>query len=239
MNNVAELWVYLSEGPLVWLTATLVAYLAADAIAARCNRHPLANPVMIAVAMVSCMLMVTGTPFQRYFAGAQFVHFLLGPATVALAVPLWEHRARVRAALVPMALALLFGVTTAIVSTVLMARALQLPDDLVLALAPKSATAPIAMGVAQTLGAEPALTAILVITTGVVGAIVVTPLMNALRLTDWAARGFAAGLASHGIGTARAFQVHPLAGTFAGIAIGLSGLATALLAPLIVPLLMR
>jgi putative effector of murein hydrolase len=185
------------------------------------------------------MLMVTGTPFQRYFAGAQFVHFLLGPATVALAVPLWEHRARVRAALVPMALALLFGVTTAIVSTVLMARALQLPDDLVLALAPKSATAPIAMGVAQTLGAEPALTAILVITTGVVGAIVVTPLMNALRLTDWAARGFAAGLASHGIGTARAFQVHPLAGTFAGIAIGLSGLATALLAPLIVPLLMR
>jgi putative effector of murein hydrolase len=87
------------------------------------------------------------------------------------------------------------------------------------------------MGVSQEIGGNPALTATLVITTGVIGAILVTPLMNALKLTDYRARGFAAGVASHGIGTARAFQVDPVAGTFAGIALGLNGLITALIVP--------
>ena len=238
MIDFVSLWVYLSGSPLLWLTATLVAYVIADTISARLRRHPLANPVLIAVVFVSAILVATGTAFPTYFAGAQFVHFLLGPATVALAVPLVRYLPQVRRTLVPMVVALVIGSVTAIASAVLLAQLFGLNRAAILALAPKSATAAIAMGIAEKIGAEPALTAVLTILTGITGAIVVTPLMNALRLKNFAARGFAAGLASHGIGTARAFQVHPLAGTFAGIALGLNGLLTAILVPLLLPWLL-
>ncbi len=239
MIDFVELWVYLSGSPLLWLTSTLVAYLAADAISSALRRHPLANPVLIAILLVSVVLVATRTPYPAYFAGAQFVHFLLGPATVALAVPLVRYLPQVRRTLVPMLAALVAGSLTAIVSAVLLAKLLGLDRSAVLALAPKSSTAAIAMGIAEKVGADPALTAILVILTGISGAIIVTPLMNALRLKNYAARGFAAGLASHGIGTARAFQVDPLAGTFAGVALGLNGLLTALLVPLLLPWLLN
>ena len=238
MNDFVNLWVFLSGSPLLWLTATLVAYVAADAISAALNRHPLANPVLIAVVLVSIILVATGTQFPTYFAGAQFVHFLLGPATVALAIPLVRYLPQVRRTFIPMAAALVVGSVTAITSAVLLAKLFGLDRGAVLALAPKSSTAPIAMGIAEQIGAEPALTAVLVVLTGISGAIMVTPLMNALRLKNYAARGFAAGLTSHGIGTARAFQVNPLAGTFAGIALGLNGLLTALLVPLLLPWLL-
>jgi predicted murein hydrolase (TIGR00659 family) len=239
MINFVDLWVYLSGSPLLWLTATLVAYLAADAIAAALRRHPLANPVLISVVLVSLILVASGTSFQAYFAGAQFVHFLLGPATVALAVPLVRYLPQVRRMVVPMLAALVIGSLTAIVSAVVLAEVFGLDRTAVLALAPKSSTAAIAMGIAEKIGGDPALTAVLVILTGVTGAMVVTPLMNALGLKNYAARGFAAGLASHGIGTARAFQVDPLAGTFAGIALGLNGLLTAVLVPLVLPWLLK
>jgi predicted murein hydrolase (TIGR00659 family) len=238
MIDFVNLWVYISGSPLLWLTATLVAYVAADAISAAFHRHPLANPVLIAVVLVSIILVMTGTRFPAYFAGAQFVHFLLGPATVALAIPLVRYLPQVRRTLVPMTAALIVGSVTAIISAVLLAKLFGLDRGAILALAPKSTTAPIAMGIAENIGAEPALTVVLVILTGVCGAIMVTPLMNILRLKNYAARGFAAGLTSHGIGTARAFQVDPLAGTFAGIALGLNGLLTALLIPLLLPWLL-
>lgn len=238
MNDFVNLWVFLSGSPLLWLTATLVAYVAADAISAALHRHPLANPVLIAVVLVSIILVATGTQFPTYFAGAQFVHFLLGPATVALAIPLVRYLPQVRRTLIPMAAALIVGSVTAITSAVLLAKLFGLDRGAILALAPKSSTAPIAMGIAEKIGTEPALTAVLVVLTGISGAVMVTPLMNALRLKNYAARGFAAGLTSHGIGTARAFQVNPLAGTFAGIALGLNGLLTALLVPLLLPWLL-
>lgn len=239
MIDFVNLWVYLSHGPLLWLTATLVAYLAADALSARLQRHPLANPVLIAVALVSLVLLATGTPFPAYFAGAQFVHFLLGPATVALAVPLVLHLPQVRRLLLPLLAALVTGSLTAIVSAVLLAQAFGLDAAAVRALAPKSVTAAIAMGTAESIGGDPALTAVFVILTGITGAILITPLMSLLRIRNVAAAGFATGLASHGIGTARAFQIDPLAGTFAGIALGLNGLLTALLVPLVLPYLLK
>ena len=238
MINFVELWVYLSGSPLLWLTGTLVVYIAADAISVALRRHPLANPVLMAVAFLSVILLATGTQFPTYFAGAQFVHFLLGPATVALAIPLVRYLPEVRRTLVPMLTALLVRSVTAIASAVLLAKFFGLDRGAMLALAPKSSTAAIAMGIAEKTGADPSLTAVLVILTGISGAIIVTPLMNVLRLKNYAARGFAAGLTSHGIGTARAFQVDPLAGTFAGIGLGLNGLLTALLVPLLLPWLL-
>jgi predicted murein hydrolase (TIGR00659 family) len=232
-----DLWAYLSTTPLLWLTVTLCVWVLADGLAARTGRHPLANPVLLSILVVALVLGITRTPYAVYFEGAQFVHFLLGPATVALAVPLFRARARVRRTLLPIGAALLAGSLTAILSAVGVGMALGLPHEALVALAPKSATAPVAMGVAEALGGDPALTAVLVILTGILGAIVVTPLMNRLGIRDYAARGFAVGLASHGIGTARAFSVDSLAGTFAGIAMAMNAVATALLAPLVIRLL--
>ncbi len=234
MSEPARLWVFLAASPLFWLTATLSTYAAADWLSQRANRHPLVNPVLIAVLLLALLLTLTQTPYETYFEGAQFVHFLLGPATVALAVPLHRNWRTVRKALAPIFAALLAGAVTAIASSVGIAWAFGAPFDVLASLAPKSVTAAIAMGISEGIGGNPALTGTLVISTGVLGAIMVTPLMNAMGLTDYRARGFAAGVASHGIGTARAFQVDPVAGTFAGIALGLNGLITALMVPLLI-----
>jgi predicted murein hydrolase (TIGR00659 family) len=230
-----KLWVYLQTTPLFWLTATLAAFLIADELSKRARRNPLVNPVLIAVALVAALLKLTGTPYKTYFDGAQFVQFLLGPATVALGVPLYKNLDRVRQNLWPMLAALVAGALVAIVSAVAIAAMLHAPREALISLAPKSVTAGVAMAVSEKLGGLPPLTAVLTILTGVIGAVIVTPLMNALRITDYAARGFAAGLASHGIGTARAFTVDPVAGVFAGIAMGLNAVVTPALVPLILP----
>jgi len=233
MSSVARIWVYLSATPLLWLTATLVAFQAGAWVFARAHHHPLANPVPIAVAALIALLGATGTPYETYFDGAQFVHFLLGPATVALAVPLYQHRAEVKRALLPMAAALVAGAIVSIVSAVAIAKACGASPETLASLAPKSVTTPIAMGISEQIGGLPSLTAAFVIATGITGAVVATPLLNLLGLRDWRGRGFGAGMAAHGLGTARAFQVHPLAGTFAALALALNGLVTAILVPLL------
>jgi predicted murein hydrolase (TIGR00659 family) len=238
-ENPFSLWVYLAQSPLLWLTVTMVVYASVDAVSQATGRHPLANPVAHSIWIIGAFLLVARTSYTTYFAGAQFVHFLLGPATVALAVPLYENRKLVLAAILPMLLALAVGSITAIVSVVVLAEAAGLPRGLVLALASKSVTAGVAMGISEQLGADPSLTAVAVILTGIMGAIIVTPLMNRAGITDFRARGFAAGLAAHGIGTARAFQVDAVAGVFSGIAMSLNALVTSLLVPLAVTLLVR
>lgn len=237
MRDFAEIWSYLAAGPLVWLTLTLVAYVAADALSAATGRAPLANSVLIAVILLALTLWVTGTPYPVYFEGAQFVHFLLGPATVALAVPLYQQRRRIRRAALPVLAGLAAGSVVAIVSALWIAGALGVERDVLAALAPKSTTAPVAIGIAESLGGSPTLAAVLVLLTGIVGAVMVTPLFNAMGITDWRARGLAVGVAAHGIGTARAMQVHPTAGAFAGIGMGLNAILTALLAPLVLGLM--
>jgi predicted murein hydrolase (TIGR00659 family) len=238
-DNPFSLWVYLSQSPLLWLTVTLSIYAVADAVSLRTHRHPLANPVLHSIWIIGVFLLLSGTSYTTYFGGAQFVHFLLGPATVALAVPLYENRKRVAAAILPMLIALVVGSATAIISVVVLAEAIGLPRGVILSLAPKSVTAGVAMGISESLHADPSLTAVSVVLTGIMGAIIVTPLMNRTGITDFRARGFAVGLAAHGIGTARAFQVDTVAGVFAGIAMGLNALVTSLLVPLAVTFLLR
>jgi predicted murein hydrolase (TIGR00659 family) len=238
-SEVTHFWVYLSASPLLGLTMTLCAYVLAQRLHAWCGQSPLANPVAIAIALVSLVLVNSGMSYQRYFAGAQFVHFLLGPATVALAVPLARQVPRLRRSFVPLMCALVCGCVTAIVSAVGVAALLGVSGALERSMGPKSATTPIAMAVSQQLGGIPSLTAVLVIATGIIGAVMARFLFNAMKIESHAARGFALGLASHGIGTARAFQVSPEMGAFAGLGMGLNGVLTALLAPWLVPLLLR
>lgn len=234
MTGDFALWVYLTRTPLLWLTVTLLAYAVADRFFRATGRHPLANPVIHAVWMIALVLLVTGTPYPTYFQGAQFVHFLLGPATVALAVPLYERRETVMRALLPMTAALVVGCITAMGSALIFATLAGIPYEVMLAMAPKSVTTGVAMGIVEALGGDPTLAAVLVMLTGMAGAVLVTPLMRILRIEDMRARGFAAGLAAHGLGTARAFQVSEVAGTFAGIAMGLNAFLTAVLVPVAV-----
>ncbi len=232
-GKFTEIWVYLSASPLLWLTATMLAYQGAFWIYRRAGMNPLANPVAIAVLGLVALLWSTDTAYPVYFEGAQFVHFLLGTATVALAVPLYANLQTLKKNLLPLGGALLAGSITAAVSAVGIGWALGASRETLLSLAPKSATAPIAMGVAEKLGGLPSLTGVLVVCTGILGAVLARGTLNALRIHDHAVRGFAVGVAAHGIGTARAFQVSEKMGAFAGLAMGLNGLLTAFLFPLL------
>lgn len=236
-GDPTELWVYLSRTPLLWLTLTLAAYALADRFSTFCNRSPFANPVLHAVWMLGLLLVVTGTPYADFFNGAQFVHFLLGPATVALALPLYRNRDRVLRALVPMIVSLFAGSLAAILSVIACSYVFHLPQLLLVSSLPKSTTSGVAMGISQSTGGDASLTAIIVVATGIVGAVVAGPIFSVLRVTDKRARGYALGLAAHGVGTARAFQEHPLTGTFAGLAMGLNGILTAVLVPLTLSLI--
>ncbi len=232
-----RIWVYLAQTPLLGLTVTLVAYQCGVWIYRRLGLNPLANPVLWAVLALVGLLWLTGTDYRTYFEGAQFVHFLLGPATVALAVPLYENFRQVRRTAVPLVVALIAGSATASASAIGIGWILGATRETLLSLAPKSVTTPIAMGIAEKTGGLPSLTAVLVILTGILGAVLATWTLNLLRIRDWRVRGFAIGVAAHGIGTARAFQVNEVAGAFASLAMGLNGLATAVLLPLLITLL--
>lgn len=234
--HLGEIWVYLSTSPLLWLTATLLAYQLAHGIFRRCHGNPLTNPVLLTVLALSGLLTLTHTPYQRYFEGAQFVHFLLGPVTVALALPLYSQLRHIRENALPIAVALLAGSLTAILSAMFIAHWLGGSLVTVLSLAPKSVTTPIAMGIAERVGGLPSLTAVLVVLTGIFGAMIAPPFLRRLGFADQAVQGLSIGLTSHGLGTARAFQLSEPAGAFSALAMGLNGLLTALLVPLLMPL---
>jgi len=239
VDEFVQLWVYLSSTPLFGLTATLVTYVVALAFYERVGRAPWANPVLWSVVAIGGVLVMTRTAYQAYFAGAQFIHVLLGPAVVALAWPLWERRAQVRRQGGTLLVAALVGGAVASLSAVLFARLFDMPLPVVLSLAPKSVTAPVAMGIAERIGGVPALSAVFAVLTGMVGALSAKYLFNALGIRSWATRGFALGTTSHGIGAARALQVHPDAGAYAGIALGLQVLLTSVLMPLVLQWLGR
>jgi len=235
--TVRSLWVYLGASPLLWLLLTLGAYVAALRLQRLLGGSPLANPVALSVAALVAVLAASGTPYATYFDGAQFVHFLLGTATVALAIPLRRQWNEVRASLAPAALTLIVGNIVGALSAMAVVRLWGAPAELIATIAPRGVTAPVAMAVAEKVGGLPSLTAVLVIASGITGATLATPLLNALHIRDWAARGLGVGIAAHGIGTARAFQVNPLAGTFAGFAMAMSTLLTSMFVPWLVPLL--
>ncbi|WP_374484202.1 LrgB family protein [Zoogloea sp.] len=236
-ESMTEIWVYLSAQPLLWLTLTLAVYLLALALHRKAKGHPVVNPVLVSVSILVVLLLVTGTPYQRYFDGAQFVHFLLGPTTVALAVPLHAQLKRLLAMGGPLLIALVVGSLTAGLSAYAIGAMMGASTPTVISLAPKSVTTPIAMGVAERLGGLASLTAVFVILTGIFGAIFADGILRRLGVKDDASIGFALGLASHGIGTARAFQLSEQTGAFAALAMGLNGLFTAITLPWLLPLL--
>lgn len=236
MPDFVQLWVYLSSAPLFGLTATLAVYVVAQSLYVRSGQAPWANPVLWSVVVLGSGLMVTQVPYPSYFAGAQFIHFLLGPAVVALGFPLWERRAELRRGWGRFLIAALAGGATAALVAVILGWAVGLPGEVLRSLAPKSVTAPVAMGVAEQIGGVPALAAVFAVLTGLIGALSARGLFRILGIgtddVDWVARGFGLGTVSHGIGAARALQVNQDAGAYAGLALSLQVLLAALLMPL-------
>jgi predicted murein hydrolase (TIGR00659 family) len=228
---ISEIWVYLSGTPLLALILTLSAYQLGVIIYERTNKNPIANPVGIAVIVVASILQFSNIPYAKYFEGAQFIHFLLGTATVALAVPIFHGYAALRKHWLSLITALTCGAITSIASATLIAKALGADATLIAPLFAKSVTAPIAMGVAEQLGASPTLTAVFAVITGIIGATIGRFVFDAVGCKQWWQRGFALGTAAHGIGTSRAFSVNAEAGTFASLAMGLHGILGALLIP--------
>lgn len=241
MPKFVELWVYLSSTPLFGLTATMAVYVLAHAFYMDRKQAPWANPVLWTVVAIAGFLLITGVPYPTYFSGAQFIHFLLGPAVVALAWPLWQRRLELRTRWAPLLLAALIGGTAAAGSAWLLGQTFGLPTEVVQSLTTKSVTAPVAMGVAEKIGGIPALAAVFAVLTGIIGALSGKYLFDLLRIsttpTGWMARGFALGTASHGLGAARALQVNADAGAYAGLAMGLQVVLASLLIPLVFRLL--
>ena len=154
-NELQDIWVYLSASPLAHLTLTLIAFQFGSIIYQKLGMNPLLNPVMIAVVIVVAFLIASGTSYEEYFEGAQFIHFLLGPATVALAIPLYRQFERVRKSAIAILASILAGSMTAALSAIYIGKFMSASPELLISLAPKPVTAPVAMGITEKLGGLP------------------------------------------------------------------------------------
>lgn len=220
------------------IVVTLLAYEGARRLYARVP-HPLLNPLLLAITALIVLLRALGISFGDYDRGGWLISFWLGPAVVALGVPLYLQMEEIARRGRAMLVSILAGSVTGIVSATAAALLLGASRQVVLSVAPRSVTTPIAMGVARKLGGLPPLTAVLVISTGVLGAVAGPTILRLARVRSRTAWGLAMGGAAHGIGTARAVEEGDVEGATSGLAIGLMGLATAILAPFVVPLLLR
>jgi putative effector of murein hydrolase len=213
----------------LWLAVTLTVFAAAEALSLRAGRHPLRHPVLTSTPVLIVILRVTGTPYPVYASATAVLGFLLGPAVVGLALPIAARLALIRRLALPIGLALLAGSLTAIGCAVLVARAFGAPHEVLASIAPRATTSPVAMDLARQMGGNPALAVVLVLGAGVLGAMIATPLLNAIGVGDDRARGFAVGVSAHGIGAAQAFQINETTGAFASLGMALNAVMTALL----------
>ena len=228
---------FLRDSPLTWIFATVLAYRAGLWLRARTHGHPLAQPVLVAAGLLIGLLLVLDVDYDTYMEGGALIHLVLGPATVALAVPLHRQAHHLRAMALPLTIALPAGALVSIGSAVLTVRALGGPEALELTIAPKAATTPVAIAIAEDVGGVPALVAAFTMLAGILGAVLGPWLLDTLRIEDRRVRGLAMGAASHGVGTSRSLHDHVTEGAFAGLAMGLTALLTSLLVPLVVILL--
>lgn len=232
-DNVVALWVYLSASPLLHLTLTVCLFVLARWLYRVSGRRAVLNPVLLTILALVGVLTFTGTPYKVYFEGAQFVHFMLGTATVALAVPLYRQLDILKRHPLPLLVSVVTGSLVAMLSAVVVAKLTGATQQSIISIAPKSVTTPVAMGISERLGGLPSLTAVLVILTGIMGAAMGPWLLEKLRIHDPVAKGLAMGVTSHGIGTGRAVYMGEVTAAFSGLAMGLNGLITAMLLPIL------
>lgn len=226
-------WDWLVSSPLFGITLTLAAY-GVGRWAHRRTGHPLLQPVVVAIVLVSAVLLVTGVDYDQYLVGGSYLQFWLGPATVALALPLHQEWHLVRRAALPIFAGVLSGTLVSVFAAVWATRLAGGSRQLQLTMAPKAATTPVSVALSTQIGGIPALTAVLTILAGITGAIVGPWVLDRLGVTDLRARGVALGAVGHGISTARALHESRTEGAFSALAMALSALATSILVPVLV-----
>ena len=217
---------------ILWLFVTVAAYEFGRWLRAR-TRSPLAQPVAVAIVIVGTLLAVSGTSYDDYADATTLISFLLGPATVALAIPLYHQVARLKGMVVPVLVALTAGAVVSMVSGILLVRWLGGGDVLERTMATKAVTAPVTIALAERMGGYPELSACFAIVIGTFAAMVAPRVLTLLRIRDPRARGIAVGAVSHGIGTARMLEESRVEGAFSGLAMGLTAVVTCLLVPLV------
>jgi len=228
---------WLLASPLLGIFLTLLGYRIGLEIQRRTGGHALAQPVLVAIFVIGAAFWVFDLDYADYLRGAGIISFLLGPATVALAIPLHRQSHRLRMLALPMLIALPVGAFVSIASVILVVRACGGDDVLQRSMAPKAATTPVAIAISETIGGLPSLTVAMVIVAGIGGAVVGPMMLDLFRITDRRARGLAIGAVSHGIGTSRALREHPVEGALSGLSMGLTALLVSLLTPWVVWLL--
>ncbi|GEP38663.1 membrane protein [Nocardioides psychrotolerans] len=235
---MSETWEWLLTSPLSMLLLTLLAYRVGRQVQTWTGGHALAQPVLVAILLVAPVLTFLDIDYTDYRAGAELIAFMLGPATVALAIPLHRQAHRLRGFVVPMLVAVLLGAAVSITSAVLLVQVLGGGDVLARTTAPKAATAPVAIALAESAGGISALAAVLAILAGILGAVAGPAVLTVLRVRDHRARGLAQGAVSHGIGASRMLADHETEGAFAGLSMGLTALAMSILLPLLLAVLL-
>lgn len=233
MSGSVDAALEVARSPLGLLAITLVGYQLGRWVQDRTGGHAVAQPVLVAVVVVGVAITLLDVDYPDYRSATELVAFWLGPATVALAIPLHRQADRLKGFVVPMLVAVTVGAAVSIASAVLIARALGADEELERTLAPKAATTPVAIAVTDALGGIAPLTAVLVILIGVVGAVVGPATLNLLRVRDRRARGLAIGAVSHGVGASRMLREDETEGAFAGLSMGLTALAISLLVPVL------
>lgn len=232
-----ETWHWLTTSPLPWVLVTVVAYEAGRRLRERTG-HPLAQPVLIALVVDAIAVKASGTSYDDFSSATSLISFFLGPATVALAIPLHRQTHRLRGLVLPMLAGIVAGAVVSVTSGILLVRLLGGGETLARTMGPKSTTTPVAIALSQRFDGIPALSAVFAILIGTLGAVIGPAVLDLLRIRERRARGLALGAVSHGVGTSRALHDDPVEGAFAGLSMGLSALATCLVMPLLVPLLL-
>jgi len=233
MNSLASLWGYPLGRLFASTSLTLGVYGFGIVLYKLGRRAPLLHPGIVGIILVVAVLTGLGVEYTSYFRGAQPIHLLLGPATVALGVPLYHHLSHLRERWLPLLAALLVGGSVAAGSAMLIAWILGGDPLVIRSLASKSVTTPIATVIAAKIGGLPSLAAAVVLATGIFGGLIAPPLFRLLRINDPITQGFSLGVAAHAFGTAKALEIHPAAGAFAALGLCLCGVVTAVLLPLI------
>ncbi len=218
--------------PFVWIALSILTYEIGILIQKRV-KSPIANPLLIAMLLMIGILVATGTPVETYNTGGSFISMCLSPATVVLAVPIFRQMEVLKRNLLPILAGALVGSLVSMGSVFALCRLFGLEDKLIASLLPKSITTAIAQDVSSVLGGIPSVTVICVCLTGILGAIALPSFLKLVRISDPVATGIAIGTASHAVGTSRAIQLGETEGAMSGLAIGIAGIITAVLASVI------
>lgn len=235
--NFEALIEYITTTPLLWLLLTLAAFKTGIIVYEKFNRHTLLQPIIVSYVIIMSVLIISGASYEEYFKGVEIIHFFLGPATVALALPLYRNLKFIKSLFMPIVITLIVAGSFSIIIAVVLLWALDAQLPTILSMTTKSITAPIAIITSEQIGAIPSLAVGFVLITGIIGALLGTFIFKLIKIKHDTSKGFALGVVSHGIGTARAFDISEKAAAFSALAMGLTGVLTAVFLPLIIQFL--